>query len=608
LFQNEMMRSQKSLRRVSLVFGCLAFVHSVSLGASTEVIRSHCATAQTMQWVNESLGTGPKAEDARSKLAVSARMSKSQASRPFSRVWITPHFTLYYSLLGIHQSKLLQQDSGLVAALDKAKVQFGSLTGDAKDSAIYSQLDNQGITAPAFVQRAGEVFEMALSYFTDTLGMAYPTGTNQSNHYRGPVSTGKRIVVDLADINHFQSGYDGVEYYGLTLRPPNLAIVLENDFLWNATLQPSGKVVGDSVSSKLNGKLIHNYAREYDLGLRLTIYHEFFHVMQFNYVPNPRGYHAWYELSAVGMEERKVPDGNDYLQYLPCIFNSPEAVGLLSTGNSVCNPEAAYSNSIFHMYLSHVLGITFDAPIWESLSKNGDKIDLSLAEVLQGLGHSLKDLYPDYIARLLLSGQPSHPLHFVSDMPNWPSMKGDSLHPDEMTAAYTNTLAPLSFLPLRIPDTFAGGRVSTLFAGDSSASQVRVNPTGISQSIYPRSSAFLSSHPGDGKPWLLLYNLDFKQSADIQIQSSDVPFRVYPNPLSLFEHESLSLTRSNQIRFPTTFSIINENGKTVHTQVAQSYDDLMDWDLKDSNGKAIQPGIFYWRLNQETWHPVFITP
>jgi hypothetical protein len=46
----------------------------------------------------------------------------------------------------------------------------------------------------------------------------------------------------------------------------------------------------------------------------------------------------------------------------------------------------------------------------------------------------------------------------------------------------------------------------------------------------------------------------------------------------------------------------------VHTQAPENYDALVDWDLKDLAGQAIQPGIYYWRLNQEPWNPILITP
>jgi hypothetical protein len=571
-----------------------------------------CATQHLFDLANQALGQGPqavKAQKAHTEIAMAARLSRPQADRPHARTLTTPHFAVHYALYGIHQIKTVAADAVLMSLADSIRSALANLPAISRDSGVYSRLNALAAPHPDFAVKAAQILENAYAYYVDTLGMHNPQGTAQSLMFQAPAASGGRLVIDLADIGQFGPAFARGEYYGLTIEPPRLAVIVENDFLCRTSLLSSGEIAGDSVSSRLNGRLIHNYAREYELGLKLTIYHEFFHVLQFNYVPNhPRGYHAWYELSAVGMEERKVPEGNDYLQYLPCLFQTPEEVGLLATGGDVCNPEAAYSNGIFHMYLTQAIGESFDAPLWETLSGNGDQLDKALPEVLAQHNHPISKALPDFAARLLLAGRTQHPGHFVDDMPDWPTMTTDSIHPDALNSVEQRRLEPLAFLPIKLSQNFKDERVTASFPGDSSGFRIRITEDTLVVAPYSGPSTLLAPLAEPGESWLLSVNLQTDSRGSFLLSTTDVPFRTYPNPLELSVTDALYFTRSAQIKFPATIEIMDEAGRPVYVQEAANLAALTDWNLRNRKNARIGAGIYYLRINQGKWQTLVALP
>ncbi len=579
--------------------------------AATIQARPLCATANFMRTVNLSLGQGPDAVKARAELAASARRAKVQATKARARTWVTPHFTIRYALFGIHQAKRGAADSVLLQRIAEAQKATATLTGDNREAAIYRFLDSLQAPHPVYVQEVGQIFEDARAYYVDTLKMRTPQGISHSLAFDAEIGPSNHFSIDIADIGSYDSPkYKYDPYYGLTLPPPDLAIVLENDFLWNATLNSDGSVRGDTVESLLNGRVLHNYAREYALGLRVTIYHEFYHAIQFSYIPrtSSSSYHAWYELSAVGMEERKVPEANDYLQYLPCLFESPGKFGLFATGSRFCNPEASYSNAPFHLFLTKAVGENFDTRIWENLSSNGDAIQKALPLSLSQLGSSLAKTFPAYAANLLLAGQSPSPNPFSSDMPEWPSMEADSLNPDQPTVSISQTLPPLSYLPFKLPANFKAGRISGRFTGDSSAAMVRIHRDSIFIEPYANSQALLTPQMGEGEKWLVLTNLNPNGSEVVSVKTTQIPFLAYPNPLSKTQNDRLRFTQSSLVSYPLKVEVASEIGEVIFSQVFASLDSISDWTLKDLKKQAVKPGIYHLRVNQKPWETLVLLP
>lgn len=95
--------------------------------------------------------------------------------------------------------------------------------------------------------------------------------------------------------------------------------------------------------------------------LRVTLAHEFFHVVQFGYYQGSDG-SWWQESSATWMEDLAYPEVNDYLQYV-CSF-------LLVPGRALDSgiPSAdfhAYGSAVFTHFLDQRYGTAVVRRIWE---------------------------------------------------------------------------------------------------------------------------------------------------------------------------------------------------------------------------------------------------
>lgn len=93
--------------------------------------------------------------------------------------------------------------------------------------------------------------------------------------------------------------------------------------------------------------------------LRVTLAHEFFHMIQFGYYQGSEGF-WWQESSATWMEEVAYPEADDYLQYLCDFIRSPERSLESSTpGNRI------YGSAIFSHFLDQRYGRQVVREIWE---------------------------------------------------------------------------------------------------------------------------------------------------------------------------------------------------------------------------------------------------
>ena len=62
---------------------------------------------------------------------------------------------------------------------------------------------------------------------------------------------------------------------------------------------------------------IHNfsYSEKWNKGLRVTIFHEFYHALQLSYISFYTNESFWFEASAAGFEEITTPDVDDYITH-----------------------------------------------------------------------------------------------------------------------------------------------------------------------------------------------------------------------------------------------------------------------------------------------------
>ena len=93
--------------------------------------------------------------------------------------------------------------------------------------------------------------------------------------------------------------------------------------------------------------------------LRVTLAHEFFHMIQFGYYQGSEGF-WWQESSATWMEEVAYPEADDYLQYLCDFVRSPER-----SLESQFPGRRIYGSAIFSHFLDQRYGRQVVREIWE---------------------------------------------------------------------------------------------------------------------------------------------------------------------------------------------------------------------------------------------------
>lgn len=529
------------------------------------------------------------------------------AAKPV-RILETAHFRIHYVLRGANRVRLAPEDAAFAALADSLYAGLpGSVSGDAADSAVFSQLDSRGAAHPRYIAALGGYLEHAHAYYVDTLAMKAPRETGaRSVYFEAPVLTGK-YPVDVADIGTADPFFRGQEIYALTYPTGWGGMLMENDFLFNARLDHTdGSVDGDSISSRYQGRLIHNYAREWDLGLKVTVFHELYHSVQFAYTPDENVFHLWYETSAVGMEERKAPEVDDYLQYLPAYVRDLAERGMHAFPDGGLS---RYGNGIFHVFLTRELGEDFDVRLWSRLSQNGNDIVAGLEHLYASYGTTSQEIYARFGAQLAFAGTDArNPLPaFSPDLPLWPKLPRDTVdlsRPGTWTSSRSHP--PHSILALHLAG--AGGK--SLVQPDTLLRTVlaRLGSDSSTVRIVKGTTVPLDFPESGGEAVALLVNgHPTRRSGPVEVRQllSRVDDEVYPypNPHSRAHAGDLIFSRLTR---PALVTIYTESGAAIRVLAFSTDSNLWSWDLADAQGRKVRPGVYYYRTDGGPLKPFFL--
>jgi hypothetical protein len=407
--------------------------------------------------------------------------------------------------------------------------------------------------------------------------------------------------VDIADVN-VAGGFSG-PYYGLAFEPLNRgngAILLENDFLYAASYSAgTGQVTGTPVRATYpaDGIVFRDYSVDWDMGLKVTATHEFYHAVQYSYTPALTNIHSWYELSATGMEERLAPEVNDYFQYLRSnIPNQNTMTGSLLASQTNAN----YGNAIFHMFLTHKLGVGIDRPVWEALAINND-----LAHGLaQGTGSQARwdSLYSAYAAAMVLSGNPAaagSPLAFSPDMPLWPKPRFDSI---PIGNSILLNAPPLTFRVIRPPKL---GKGTVSFIGHSGAWRVDSSGAGMLVTFLPGDSTVLVKNAAGTSANVALANSSFTVSRQIRLTQTGLIIASH-NPVRR-NHAQL-VFNSPEGGSEDSLKIVSESGRRVATLPADASGTFWSWSLKDPQDRIVPPGLYFFGTTAQNAMSLVVLP
>lgn len=514
-----------------------------------------------------------------------ARTNGAQASPLSARTLITTHFAIHYTLApNVHRVKLTASDASLKATADSIRAALpGSLSAYKKDSTVHARLDSMGAPHPLYVQKAASFFERAFAYY-DSLGMRMPQYASSSGTYAIPADSG-HYAVDIADVN--TAGNFSDPYYALTY-PPDYGgyVLLENDFLYNATYDPVSDVVtGSPVRAYYPDRrtVYHDYVNDWESGLKVTASHEFYHAVQYAYVPVLRPpLHAWYELSATGMEERLAPEVNDYFQYLPYNIPNNHSIPVLTPPST-----ANYGNGIFHTFLTHALGAGFDIPVWEALRNNGNQLSAALITAV-GSQARWDSLYAAYASALSLSGTPgaaASPLAFSPDMPQWPKPHFDTVP----ATARQLTVPALTFRVIRPPDSGSG--IARLIGFEGGWRIDSVAGTGYRAVFFAGESLPVVKGTGVQATALVAANASFSQGGQALLAKTGAGLVPATNPVPRGQAALYFLAPEGGSA--DTLRVVSESGRRVANLPPEATDGYWSWNLEDLQGRRVPPGLYF---------------
>lgn len=191
-------------------------------------------------------------------------------------------------------------------------------------------------------------------------------------------------------------------------------------------------------------------------GLRVTVAHEFFHVVQLGYnwwegngLANSGGGRTsaddyFLEWCSTWFEERAYPEVNDYLFYVGAFFNSPL--------KSLWNYDYAYALGAFLRFMLDRYGENLLVKVWEEIKTNYAFESLQ-AVLADDYNADLADLWNEFYLRCYFTGERYDPdWALSSDAMQFPLLQIPDINKVVFTesAVFTPSIEPFACVPYQV--------------------------------------------------------------------------------------------------------------------------------------------------------------
>lgn len=316
-------------------------------------------------------------------------------------------------------------------------------------------------TTKEFADSTAAIMEEAWDFYCNKRKMQKPIATRISHQFKQKVKEGL-YPVEILDINQNRDNYLRVkncsESFAVTY-PSNLngasEIFMENDFYYTCPDQSNQDTVyvdGNICTYTKKTYPLYNktynypYSEKWNKGLRVTIFHEFYHAIQLTYLNYEVNASFWFEASAAGFEEITNPDVDDYVRYIPGFFQR--------MGNPLSDTFANYGASTLLIYLYYNVSKDLDKSIWENYSRNPNKnFEYQIEQALKELKLDADSIFHDYSIRLSFSGRRTADFKkknwFYEDQPLWSDaifeIAQDTIKPNIKSLAFQYYRLPQNF-------------------------------------------------------------------------------------------------------------------------------------------------------------------
>ncbi|HDP69175.1 MAG TPA: T9SS type A sorting domain-containing protein [Candidatus Marinimicrobia bacterium] len=322
-------------------------------------------------------------------------------------------------------------------------------------------------------------------------------------------------------------------------------------------------------------------------GMRVTIAHEYFHVVQLGYnwywendLPGSNGDTYFLEWSSTWFEERAYPEINDYVQYVNGFFANPT--------RSIWHSSYAYALGPFIAYLIDIYGDErLIQKVWEKI-KSQYALQ-ALMDVISEYGGDLANQYNSFMAACYYTGARYNELYAVSpDARLFPEMVltkrsfVDSLLIEGAvnplaTAPYAVSFTTNQFLNLEVKSPVSGEFKGSYLIDQYSAGD-------FFRKFADQTEVFVGETRRSDQLALFVTNTSIEQSRDLHLEltiTETFPTKIlelWANPYSSQRHASLKFNlQLGKFIDKLQLQIYNLLGQQVYSRII--------------DGENLNPGI-----------------
>lgn len=277
--------------------------------------------------------------------------------------------------------------------------------------------DDNSNSIPDYIDSVAYYIDLA--YYSEVDELGFPFSSLDSNSGGTPMYD--IYVKELA----------ASPYYGLT--QPEASVFSGSEFQFRSSFIV---IDNDFQDNKYRTKGID--------GLKITLFHEFNHSIQFYMTEDDSPVLA--EMSATFMEFRFFPEILDYLQWLKKWFNSPTSLALANNYSA----DAGYSLSIFFQYTYKKFGDGIILNSWLNIAKGMNDIE-SLEKSLELKNSNLSAAFCEFSNWMYFTGTNSHGNDYFENASELPELKlTDDVILKNQNIEFEDDLLPFTFSPRRV--------------------------------------------------------------------------------------------------------------------------------------------------------------
>jgi len=340
----------------------------------------------------------------------------------------------------------------------------------------------------------------------------------------------------------------------------------------------------------------------YTVGLdamRVTVAHEYFHGVQFNYSTPKNEDIFFYETSSVWFEDVAYDDVDDYLGYLSDYF--------LQTAKPLYL-RFMYGNGIWLTYLVKRFDVQIAREFWEAIETNTAL--LSMSEVLTQRGQTLSAAYSEFTIWLYFTGPRADPVRYFPEGAGYPLIRFDRRQILQSSISLTDSLPSLASRFYRFDslkqeltvshntDTQPGRwRFATITGNQQADYDVQESSSGIPLAVRAAGRvdtlAVIVSNSS-----LSTLQYFFKYSLQISSGSMAGDSRLLPpgpNPFLPSSGENLILRVTLDSNSEVEVFVLAEDGRKVR-HINRGFRgagvDEIPWDGRNDDGEIVASGIY----------------